>query len=339
MSPRNRLLGVLFLLSLGLASALEQPWRGDAIARTEAAVSSLFPRLAREAERVARVEILTAAGPAVTLAREASGFVVVEKLGHPADTLRVEQLLAALSALDTGDTVSTNPVKRGVYGVDDATGTRVRVLDENGGVLADLVAGKLRSQDPSQMASVRLDFYVRPADGDAVLLVEELSAPSTDPLSWLTRRLFPSTLGGLVELERRDLEGNEAESWKLRREPAPDDPATEQVEDHRWWMTAPAERPATLYAGDSWAYTISELGPADVVAVATEDELEHPRYGFSTNAYHALTADGKQLVLYLGRPASDDSRYAWVPGLPWIYTIPEHDAIQLRMPVERMLQD
>lgn len=339
MNRRNRLLGAAFLLALGLALALEQPWRGDAISQTEAAVVKLFPRLGREIDRVARVEILTPAGLAVTLLREGPGYVVAEKLNHPADTRRLGQLLAALAELDTRETVSTNPAKRGVYGVDDATGTRVRVMDASGGVLADLVAGKLRSQDPNQLASLRLDFYVRPAGGDQVLLVEELGAPSTDPLSWLTRRFFPVEMENLVELERRDIAGKEAESWKLERAPADDDPATEQLEDHGWLMTAPEQAPATLYAGDSWAFTLCGLGPADVIAQNGQEQVKDPRYGFSTNAYRAMTADGRELVLYLGRPAGEDTRYAWVPGLPWIYTIPEHDAIQLRMPVERMLVD
>ncbi len=339
MSPRNRLLVLVFLISAALALVLEQPWRGDAIARTEAQVRPLFPRLARELDAVAKVEIHTPAGLAVSLERRGEGYVVLEKHGHPADGLRLEQLLEALAALDTSETVSTNPAKRGVYGVDEATGTRVRVFDGRGGLLADLVAGKLRSQDPNQLVELRLDFYVRPADGDEVLLVEELGAPATEPDRWLTRRFFPVRMEELESLERVDLEGRGAESWSLERAPAEDDPGTEEIEDHRWLMTAPEAADATLYAGDSWAFTLCELGPADVVAAAGQDEVQDPRYGFSTNAYKAETGDGRQLILYLGRPAGGDTRYAWIPGLPWIYTIAEHDAIELRMPVERMLAD
>ncbi|RMH01640.1 MAG: DUF4340 domain-containing protein [Planctomycetota bacterium] len=340
-SRRNRILLLVLAASAALALAVEQPWRGDAFARTAAAASErLFPRLERERGRVERIEIRDPAGRGATLVRSGAGFVVEEKLSHPADRLRVDRLLAALAALTRSDVVSTNPTKQGVYGVDDATGTRLRVLDENGGVLADLVAGKLRSQDPRKLAGVRLEFYVRPAGRTEVLLVEELATPSTDPAAWLARRFFPVADEDLIEIERRDLAEGGADSWRIVRVAAEDDPATEEVEDHAWRMVEPREEPATLYAGDSWVFTFAGLGPADVAArLEAGRQPEDPKWGFTTNAYRARTADGRELVVYLGRPAGADQRYAWIPGLPWIYTITEHEAIELRMPVERMLRD
>lgn len=340
MSRRLRGLGAIFLASWALALALEQPWRGDAIDRTTASVERLFPRLQRERDGVARVELRAAGGRAVTLVREGAAFVIEQKLGHPADRARLGLLLDALAALDTRDVVSVNPEKRAVYGVDEAQGVAVTVFDANGGLLADLIAGKLRSQDLRQGGGLRLEFYVRPAGRDEVLQVEELPLPATAPEEWLARRLFPVDSAELLELQRLDLEGQQAESWKLERIPAADDPATEEVEDHAWRMTEPRVADAPLFAGDSWAFSLCGVGPADVVArLEPGEQPREPAWGFTTNAFHAVAAGGRELVLYLGRPAAADARYAWIPGLPWVYTIPEHDAIQLRMPVERMLRE
>ncbi len=338
MTRRNRWLAAALLVCGSAALFLEQPWRGDEHARTEAAVQPLFPRLARDPLRAARVELRGPAGETTTLVREADFFRVEERFGHPADGYRLRLLLDALAALDSRDTVSTNAEKRAVYGVDES-GVEVRVLDEAGEELAALVAGRLRGQDLNQVAEVRLAFYVRPLDRDEVLLVEELGPPATAPERWLSRRFFPVEREELVRLERRDLAGRNAESWILERRPAEDDPATEEHEGHAWRMVQPVEEPATLYAGDSWAFTFSGLGPLDVVARATKAELDDPRYGFSTNAYRAFDTGGGEYVIYFGRPAEGDGRYAWMPGSEWIYTVPEHDAVELRMPVERMLAD
>ncbi len=337
MSRQNRLLLLVLALTGGLALALEQPWRGDAVQRTAAAVRPLFPRLRDELQRVDRVWIHDA-DHEVTLVRGTTGFVVEEALGHPADRVRLQDFLRRLADLQSRDVVSTNPEKRSIYGVDEGQGTAIEIRDHDGAVLADLIGGRLRSQDPRSGRKVSLDFYVRPRDRDEVILVSDYAAPSTDPADWIAGRFWKLDSESIQEMQR--LSPEPGESWRIHRIPAEDDPATEEREDHAWVMDQPEPgRNVPLYAGDSWCFSFSGLRAAGVVAQLSPGERPAPNFGLDGAEELRARSANREYRLFLGTVAGPARRYAWSPGSPWVYTIPEFDAGQLRQPSAKMLAE
>lgn len=326
MSRRNRVLLALFVLLAGGALALEQPWRGDAYSRTQGGVRRLFPELEAQRESLARVEI-RAAGQQATLTRSGGGFVVEEKLQYPADLGRLVSLVDALAWVDDRDTVSSNPDKRATYHVDEEGGTRIRLLDAKGGVLADAYGGSLRSAPESAGPQALLEFYLRRSDRDEVVLAPEFRPPAADPALWIEPRLFPGLQAAkLGWIERSSPDSGEA--WRLERA------SPGGSGDPQWRMTAPEERDAAAHVAEGFVSALAGLSAQDVAARVPAGREPGPEFGIPTDILRAGLGD-QSVELRLGKPAGEGRRYAWVPGSSWIVTIGEFAAERLRVTADK----
>ena len=327
MNRRNRILCLALVVLGGLALALERPWQGDAFARTEAKVRRLFPELDASRERIAKV-LIRSADRRTTLLRVPGDWVVEEKLLHPADIGRLIGLIDSLAFLDSRDVVSTNPDKQGTYSVEEGAGTRIQIWDEEERILADLVAGGLRSEGVAPGGPAILEFYVRPYGSDEVVLAPDFHAPVVDPADWLAGPLFPVEPDALEWIERQDLDGRE--SWKLvRGAPDPDSAGT------LWEFREPTSGPAGKYAGDSFVFTFTGLRPQDVVAQIASGAEPDASYGFTLDVLRAGKGD-QVFELRLGGVATPGARFAWLTGGRWIYTLSDFEVGQLRQTVEGM---
>ncbi len=331
MNRRNGVLLIVFLVLFGLALALEQPWRGDAFTRTRARIVRLFPKLEAERERISEV-VIHAGEKTATLVRSGEGWKVRERFGHPADFPKVVRLVDAMTRLDNRETVSDNPERREVYKVDEAEGTEITVFDDQGAAIADLVTGGLRGQDVRQGAKLVLQFYVRRKGTDDVILADRFTPPSADPADWLAGPFLPRELeASAVEwIEREDEEGDQ--SWRIERVAA-DSGATKTS---AWKMTAPREVPAWKEAGDHLVKSLLALWAKDVAAPLSKDEVPGPEYGFDTNVLRA-EAGKQRFEIHLGRSAGPEARYAFIPGLPFVYTLDEYRLEPLLLSVEALL--
>lgn len=325
MSRRNRVLAVVFLLLAGLALAVEQPWRGDAFARTEAQVHRLFPELAALREQIFRVEIQSR-GRQTTLSRVADGFVVEEKLAHPADLGRLIALVDSLCWLDDRDVVSDNPEKRATFQVEADSGTRVRLLDRQGAPLADLIGGALRNAPEQAGEQALLEFYVRRADRDQVLLAPEFRPPPADPAQWIQPRLFPGLQAGQIQWLQR-LGAEAGDSWKVVR-------SAEAGGEPAWRVVAPEPGAAAAHEAEGLAFTFAGLRAEDVAARLVPGGEPGADFGFPGETFRAGAGEAS-LEVRLGKPAEAGRRYAWVPGSPYVVLVGEFAAERLRVPADR----
>jgi len=326
-SRRNQLLLVAAALVWGAALALLQPWRGGAHERTSAAVRPLFPDLPDRLEEVVRIEVRGPDGGLTHLSARGGRWWVDER-EHPADPLRLVQLTESLQNLETRDPVSVNPENFSVYDVGPGQGTRVTLLDAEGGVVADWILGKLRSQEVESGAVPVLEFYMRRADGDEVYLSGDAIQPPTDPADWLDTRFLAAVEDDDVDwVERQDLVGGE--SWRIERGAGDDEP--------KWWLAAPPpRRPAWDFAGDSLVYTLIGLRAVDVAQRLDPDAEPPESMGFTRDRFRVGVGDDV-LTLELGGSDGAGHRYLRVGRLPWVYLLDDFTVDQLRQATADML--
>lgn len=131
-------------LVIALATyASNNPW-------TQAKVTGalLFPALAGQSGSVARIEITQ--GPAtLAVARQGNGWVLASQGNYPAKPEAVRSLLAALSVAELVDPKTALPDRLGLLELEDpkradAKSRLVRLLDDKGAVLAQVIVGKKR---------------------------------------------------------------------------------------------------------------------------------------------------------------------------------------------------
>lgn len=328
MSRRNRVLAAAAAALWLALLAVERPWRGDAHARTAAAVRPLFPDLARRRDEIRRVEIRSGA-LAATLEWRADRWWVTAK-EHPADLRKLVQVVDMAGRLDTRDEVAASSASHAQYGVAAGEGTRLTFSDADGGVLADLIVGNLRRQDVTAGQQPVLEFYVRRADRAEVHLSGDAIAPSADPIDWCDTRFMQSVAPEEIEWVRReDFAGGD--SWRLERVPAAGAGRT------GWRLTEPAPgRPAWDFAGDSLVRTLLDLEASDVVRRAGDPAEDAAACGFPADRFH-VAARGSVLQLEIGRSAREGRHWLRVEGLPYLYEIRDFDVSQLRQPVADLL--
>ncbi|MBC8403917.1 MAG: DUF4340 domain-containing protein [Planctomycetes bacterium] len=342
MSPRNRILMAVFVVLFASLLLQEQPWRGDAHARTFAATTRMFPELTQH-QGIGRIRIQSATQTttiAQILDQGKPRWVVSELWDHPADLARVGSLIESLQALETRDIESVNPEMQDAYEVSPETGVRVEVWNEDGDLLADVIAGSMRSQDVTAGQVAVFEFFVRPTAGNTVYRTGEFTIPFTSPADWCdTHFLSQVEAGQFHTLQRVDLNSNN--SWKLIRQDNPvengaplDQAEAEEGATGRWRMVAPDSLLVPNFVGDSWIFTLNDLRAANVIGLIEEaqnQELLEP----VTDIIRAGIG-GETFEIQIGQLASNNNRYARVVGLPHLYALQEFDVDQLLQSVEKM---
>jgi hypothetical protein len=330
MSTRNRRLILVFSLLLIATLAVEKPWRGDAHARTSATIEAMFPDLQDFAEiggvRISKGGVFTTM--AKVLDRGKQRWVVREKYDHPADLRRLGRLVDSLMALETRDIESTNPDKQSAYQVGINQGIHIQIWDNQGGKLADLVAGSMRSQDMTSGQVAVLEFFVRPTEGDVVYRTGELLVPFEDPSDWCDTRFLAGVGESQLQLLQR-IDHLGPDSWKLLRQ--------SEVEGKKWKMIAPDAQPVADFVGDSWAFTMQGLRAADVLALLSDPEST-ATFGTLRDTLKVGIGDS-YFELELGSLVSKDRRAARVKGLPHLYALQQFDVDQLLQSIASMKKE
>jgi len=167
--------------------AARQPWAPSASGTTK-----LFPGLAADAGKVARVSV-TQGADTLTLEKSGEGWLMKSQDGYPASTDKVRALIAALADARLLEPKTSLPARHAALAVDDPAGKLssarlVRLEDASGTVLAEVIAGKLKPA--SHAPGAGSETYIRRPGDDQSWLASSDIAGDAKLKSWAEPRIF-----------------------------------------------------------------------------------------------------------------------------------------------------
>jgi len=186
MTPRSLLgLGVVTVaVAAAAAVAVANRYTATPVAQTERpALEGLEDRL----NSVARLTVTTA-DDSFTIRRDGAAWTMAEKQDHPVDAERARTVLIQLSQLRLAETKTRMPERYPRIMVEDVTAenansTRLTVVDGSGGVLADLIVGKSKTN----LAGSGGGVYVRKPDDAQAWLARGAVDLRKRPVDWLVK--------------------------------------------------------------------------------------------------------------------------------------------------------
>jgi hypothetical protein len=150
------------------------------VAEVRVSGAALVPGLAAEADRIAKITI-TQGAKTLTLARNKDGWSLEDRGGYPAKAEPVRALLLHLADAELVEPKTRSKERYSVLEVEDpqavdAKSHLVRLLDDRGKAIAEVIVGKSRGE---AFGSGRSGTYVRkPGDAQSWLANAEIAAPS-----------------------------------------------------------------------------------------------------------------------------------------------------------------
>lgn len=188
MKTRSSLiLAVVGALTLGAGWALG-PGSLPTASRVVAPGSLVFPDLAARLGTAARIEITTK-GETLTIARVGDAWGLADRDGFRLQGDKLRELLTGLTELRITEPRTADPAQYARLGVDDpkakdTTATLLRVLDDKGAPLAELIIGHRRVRTGGNVPET---IYIRrPAEAQSWLAEGRLPADA-DPQLWFDR--------------------------------------------------------------------------------------------------------------------------------------------------------
>lgn len=150
--------------------------------------SLAFPGLAQRLQAAARIEAKRHDGT-LEVTRRGESWVLPARAGYPVRQEKVRELLTGLTELRLAEPRTANPELLGRLGLDDpsregSTATLLRVLDAQGGVIAELVIGRRRVRT---QGNVPESAYVRRPGENQAWLAEGRIPVDSDAQLWLDR--------------------------------------------------------------------------------------------------------------------------------------------------------
>ena len=190
MSPKTFVvLSILTVVALGaavLAPGLNQGYQPAA-----GAGDRVFPKLIDRANDVAAVVIEHAKGR-ITLIKNDDGWTMNERDGYNARQVRVQRAILGLAQLRFWEPKTRNKEKFDkleLQNLDakDAKSKVIKLFDEGGVVLVDLIVGKRR---PSLPGTTTGGVYIRKPDSDQTWLAAGITDVTEDMKNWLERKIL-----------------------------------------------------------------------------------------------------------------------------------------------------
>ena len=189
MKPRS----FTFLTLLAVISVIAASyglWQSGASRHALTVDRTLFADLATQKGDVARIEI-SANGETIALVRDGKSWFLPQKDRYPADSARLEGLIARLSQLVLIERKTASPARYGdlnlaAPGKDKGAGTEIKLFDGHDAVLADAIIGRTA---PS-LERVGGGFYARRVDEAGSWLVEGAINVPVNGLDWTKREIF-----------------------------------------------------------------------------------------------------------------------------------------------------
>lgn len=233
------LLGTAAVASVGAALVLtpETENRG-ASPGTQGGLA--FEGLADKLQGASRIEV-SKQDAKLELQRQGEAWLLPAKGGYPARPERVRELLVGLTELRLAEARTSDPSQFDRLGVDDpmrpgSTALLLRVLDAQGGAIAELIVGRRRVRT---QGNVPESVYVRRPGQNQSWLAEGRLPVDADPQLWLDRdianlahdRIRRVTVHRVDEPELVLVRGEEADAKLRLTEPAGTPPSDEVALD------------------------------------------------------------------------------------------------------------
>lgn len=160
----------------------------DAAPPAADAAALAFPGLAQRLQAAARIEAKRHDGT-LELVRQGETWVLPAKGNYPVRQEKVRELLVGLTELRLTERRTSDPALLDRLGLDDptqegSTATLLRVLNAEGGVIADLVIGRRRVRT---QGNVPESAFIRRPNESQAWLAEGRIPVDADPQLWLDR--------------------------------------------------------------------------------------------------------------------------------------------------------
>ena len=303
-----------------------------------------LPGLVDRINDVRRLEVVTGEGPMTFERRADDRWALLESDGYPARAERIQKAVLGLAELRTFEAKTAKEKWHAKLDlrppeVEGARGKRVRALDNEGAVLADLIVGRTRYNMPS---STRDGVYVRHSDEPQTWLALGELDVGAKPGDWLEHRVTD-----IAE-----------ESIKLARFVHPDGQtlviSKETPEDSGFQLAGIPPDKKLKYDNDpnTMAAVLENLDLEDarkdgVVAFdpAATIEAEFNTFdGLSVDVSLVETDGAPWIRISASADGADDRARDIAKSINartggWVYQIPGYKAARLKKRFEDMLQD
>ncbi len=295
------LLAVQLLLALGFGFG-----EHDLTAHAERA-----PLLSFDREAVDRILLEDAEGATVTLARPEDAWTLTELDGFPADTTRVDQLLARLAELQGGIPAATSASARDRFRVAEEDFERRVHLFAGDDTVATLYLGSSPGMG---------QIHARAGDSDVIQVVElaafDIPVKADD---WIDRLM--------LRVPHEQIAAIELGGLRIARAEGSADPTADGQSPHRWEGEGLAEgEQLDQQAADTLAERVSELSIGAVLGSEARAE-----YGLSDPILDlSVTPAGSEPVRYRIGRSGDGQRFTLqTSNRPEYFRVPSYTAEQL----------
>lgn len=235
----------------------------------------LLPGFAEQVNDADRVEVITAGNITVaTLQRQDDTWVVAESGNYPADWPQLRELLAQLARAEIVEPKTSNPEYFSRLGVsdvasDDSQATLLRISGT--GLDSAILVGNA--------AEGRAGQYVRVADGERAVLIDQTLKLPAGAKDWLQRDIVDISDAEVVEVEVTHPDGSVIRATKASADDA--DFALQDIPEGREVLSS--------WSVNSMANALANLQLDSVVPADTVDFS-------SATKFRLLTADGLEVV-------------------------------------------
>ncbi len=238
-------------------------------------VQTLLPGLSEQVNSVDEVQVSTAGNRTVaTLRRQDDRWIVAEFQDYPANWTDLRELLAALARARIVEPKTANPEYFSRLGVNDVADAESK---------ATLLRLKGEQLDMAILvgnpAEGREGHYVRLADGDRALLIDQQLNLPAEAKDWLQRDIINIADAEVVEYSLQQSDGSQIRALKASADD--EDFLLQDIPDGREVLSA--------WSVNSMANALSNL---QLDAVAAADSLDFS----ASRQFRLLTADGLQVL-------------------------------------------
>lgn len=278
MKSRTAIVLVVLAVLVGGASWLfGRPGAEVANTGTVATGSLIFPDLAGKLASAARVEI-TSKGATLAIARGAKGWGLADRAGFPVQADKLRELLTGLTEARITEPRTADASQFERLGVGDpssptSTGSLIKLLDDKGNVLAQLIVGHRRVRTQGNVPET---IYVRHPGEDRAWLAEGSLPADADPQLWFDRDIANIDHGRVakIEVDRGaehlvlTAEGDTRQMVEPAEHPKLDDYSIEEMFRSLETLTLTDVRPVAERPGDALGTTRFTLTDGTVISVA-----------------------------------------------------------------------
>ena len=310
----------------------------------------------------------------VTLERKGGEWVVADYYDYPAQFTMVSDSLKKLYDMTIGQVVRVRPESLGrlqlehpdnTAAPDDQKGTLVAAFLEDGQTVATCIVGKDKMKDvdesnPYQFMAQKDGQYVCIPGENKVYLVNQVLNLEKQPLNWIDRRIFSVTKDQISELTvtlpagetytishtnatepfiladmsaDQQLKSSDVDSlatslgyFTISSVVDPSIAATTIVMNSTWTITG------KTFDGTVYTVSLSETN-SPVAYMQVGVEFQQPDFGLTvTNEKQRVVLEEK------GYEIQDKAKLLNNKISPWLYTIPDYKANQMRKSLESLLE-